>query len=411
MTIDKGKTEGVAQVNEELTDEDYQKLQQEILDEENGVKPEKKPEEETKPENKPEEEGEEQDTPEEGADEEQEKQTEEDKQKESDRITAEHKRILEAKDEELSEEDKTVKADLIKAKEEAEKKEIEDRKKSEEELNTEIKAYASEHRISEKEAREDFESRDKILEKYKSDPKHLALSNLHLQRLYSQTQQELKTAQEARPLKIAENVSSETFVNLIDKGEIKINGKAIKRDEAITIYREKFPDISENLDDDAVIKLVGKELKEAYVKNEEGKLREISSKAQSRRTELLNSIPESDKKYLSQIQPLLEKYPDEAVISDSFDIQDLVYHFKGRNYDKDLKEFGEKEYRRGIEGAKIIAQKQTPNSTGSQKPKSKSKVILNDDQKKEALDMYDGTTFSEDEKYEAYAELVGITKK
>ena len=391
----------VLATQDKLSDDDLKSIQADVLAEE-GIKPaeEKAPEklEEEKEEGKEEEKAAEEKAAEEAATEK--------KKKEDDELLA-------AKEEDLSDEDKDRRAELLKVQEETKKQKEEADTKLKADVDKEVKDYAAEHKISEEEARTDFESREKILEKYKGDAKQLALANLHMQRLYVKTQEELKATKEAKPVIQAKELSIEACVKLIDDGKIKVNDKVATREQLIDMYRERYPDISENMEDDAVIKLVGKEIKDNYIKGLESQASEISAQSKEKRTTLLNSLAESDKKFIPEIQPLLEKYPDAAIMSENFKLDDLVLWAKGKSYDKDVKEFGEKEYKRGAEQAKIIAQKvDEPAGGGSQKVKSKSKAIkLTEQQKQDALRKYDGTTFTDDEKFEAYAEILEIDQK
>ena len=391
----------VLATQDKLSDDDLRNIQADVLAEE-GIKP---PEEEI--------------VEKEELKEKQEETAEEKKEKEErEALEAkdkkdEEERLINAKEEDLSDEDKPKREKLVKAKDEEKKQKEEANKKLKDDLDKEVKDYAVEHKISEEEARTDFDSREKILEKYKSDPKQLALANLHLQRLYTKTQEDLKAAKEAKPTIQAKDISIEDCVKLIDDGKVLISGKPVTREKAIDMYREQFPDISENLEDEAIIKLVAKELRDGYAKKQERDSAEISSQSKDKRVTLLNSLSEVDKKFIPEIQPLLEKYPDAAIMSENFKLDDLVLWAKGKVYDKDIKEFGEKEYKRGVEQAKIIGQREgAPEGAGSQKPKSKSKATkLTEAQKQDALRKYDGTTFTDEEKYEAYAEILEIDQR
>jgi len=335
----------------------------------------------------------------------------EDAKAETEKLAAENQRLLDAKPEDLSDEDKVTREALVKADVDAKAvKEAED-KKLKEQLDSEVKSYATEHKISEDEARTDFESREKILEKYKSDPKQLAMANLHLQRMYTKSQETLKAAEEAKPLKAAKDMSSEDYLKMIDEGQITYKDKVLDRESAISLYKENNPDITDGLEDEAVLKLVAKELKEWGLKQREKKMQETSAIAKEKRVSVINSLSDSDKKYLPEIQPILDKFPDIAILSEHFNVNELVYNVKGKHYDQDIKEFGDKEYKRGLAQARIIGQK-GPVGQGSQVPKVKtSKIVLNDKQKAEALSMYEGTTFTDEEKFANYAELEGIGKK
>lgn len=407
MVVETGKLDmEVLKEKENLSDDDYAAIQAKVLADEAASEGEKPPVKKEDQQEVKKEEHEGETAEEKSAREEQERK---DAEAEAEKVAAENKRLLEAKEEDLNDEEKTTRQALIKADEDARTaKEAED-KKLKDQLEVEVKAYAEEHKISEDEARTDFESREKILEKYKSDPKQLALANLHLQRMYTKSQESLKAAEEAKPLKSAKELTTEDYLKLFDDGQIKIKDKVISREDAISIYREQFPDISENLEDAAILKLVAKELKEGYTKNQEKALANLANSAKEKRATVIASLPEAAKKYIPELQPLIEKYPDRAIMSEQFDINDLVNFVKGKHYDQDLKEQGEKEYKRGLAQAKIIGLKPGPGGQGSQKSKpNASKVSLNERQKKEALDMYDGTTFSDEEKYAKYAAVMKI---
>ncbi len=327
-------------------------------------------------------------------------------------LKKEKERLLTADPETLSDEDKVKREEFVKADEAEKAEKAQEEQKIKEEQDKEIKAYATEHNISEDEARKDFDSRQKILEKYKGDAKQLAMANLHIQRLYIKSQESLKAVQEAKPAVDAAKLPIENFVKLIDEGKVMIKGKSVTREEAIAIYREGEPELSANLDDDAVIKLVAKDIKEGYIKSQQEKVSEISSKAKEKRTALLNALPEEDKQFIPEIQPLLDKMPDSVVMDEGYNIESFVYHAKGKRYDADLKAHGEKEYKRGLEQAKILARKAgDPSSLGSNKPKLKTTVVLSEAQKQEALNMYDGTTFTEEEKFANYIEYMELDKK
>jgi hypothetical protein len=410
MVVEKKLDMEVLAKQDSLTEEQYKVIETEAwADPKEGAKEPVVKEEEENKEEKVKEETHEGETAEEKTARETKEQ--EDAKVETEKIAAENQRLLDAKPEDLSDEDKVTREALVKADVDAKAvKEAED-KKLKEQLDSEVKSYATEHKISEDEARTDFESREKILEKYKSDPKQLAMANLHLQRMYTKSQETLKAAEEAKPLKAAKDMSSEDYLKMIDEGQITYKDKVLDRESAISLYKENNPDITDGLEDEAVLKLVAKELKEWGLKQREKKMQETSAIAKEKRVSVINSLSDSDKKYLPEIQPILDKFPDIAILSEHFNVNELVYNVKGKHYDQDIKEFGDKEYKRGLAQARIVGQK-GPVTQGSQvlRPKT-SQIVLNDKQKAEALDMYEGTTFTDEEKFANYAELMLSDKK
>ncbi len=383
-----------------LTDDDYLAIQEQVL---SGENPEKKDEDTGKPEveKKEDEHKEEEEKSKEEKDAAEVEAAEAEKKKKED-----EERLINAKEEDLSDEDKPKRAELIKARDEAKQSQEAENKKLKEDLDNEVKAYATEHKISEEEARTDFESREKILEKYKSDPKQLALANLHLQRMYTKSQESLKAAEEAKPSQQAKEIPLENIVKAIDEGKLLIDNKPVNKEALLDAYRKKNPDITDGLDDEAVIKLAAKDLKDNYVRNQEEQVKAISAEAKAKRLTLLEALSEADKKFIPEIQPILDKLPDRVVMGEDYSIDALVFYAKGKTYDADIKAHGEKEYKRGLEQAKILGQRENPSGTGNPKVKVKSTVTLTNEQKEEALNMFAGTTFTDDEKFAHYAALL-----
>jgi hypothetical protein len=318
----------------------------------------------------------------------------------ADEIKAEQERILKAKDEDLKPEEKEQKAELIKLRGDDSVKKAQ----------ADAEAYAVKHNISVEDAKKEFESIGKIEEKYGKDPKQLAQAYLHLQKSLAKKDEEIKTVQES--VRRASIPTVDSYLNLIDSGKI-INPKTKQpttRDELVAYYREYEPEITDNMDDDAVAKLASKTIISKFQDGIEKQNTEISSKAKEKRITLLNSVPEADRKYVAdEIKPLIDKYPDTQIMSDAFSIQDVLYWVKGKHIDEIIKETDEKAYNRGLSEAKILARK-SDNPKGSQGSGSSSKKssVLTDEQKAEALDMYDSAIMAGTDKetvYEWYQEL------
>jgi hypothetical protein len=314
------------------------------------------------------------------------------------------KRILEAKEEDLSEEDKTKKVEIVKAQEENKSKEAE----------KEIADYAKEHNISTEEARQDLESIVKIQEKYKGDPKQLAKANLHLQRLYSKTEEEAKALKEAKPA-IPQDITVEAVEAAIVKGVLNVDGKAITKEMTIEAYRNAYPDLTDDLDDEKVFKLAAKEYKQQIDKVRSEEKSQIAVKAKEKRETIFAAIPEADKKFIPDIKPIIEKLSDAQVMHDSFTVDTYVTYAKGMSFDEtvkkledDKKAFGEKEYKRGLEEAKILGVKRTP---GGNAPKGSGDVTLTDSQRQRAREMFDNPDITEEKAYQLYKDYLKETKQ
>lgn len=320
----------------------------------------------------------------------------------ADEIKAEQERILNAKDEELKPEEKEQKAELLKLREgDVAKK-----------AQADVESYALKQNISIEDAKKEFESIGKIEEKYGKDPKQLAQAYLHLQKSLTKKDEEVKLAQEGAAR--ASMPTVDTYLNLVDNGKIinPTTKKPTTREELVEAYRKHEPEITANMEDEAVARLASKSIVNNFESLVEKNKAEITSKAKEKRVTLLNSIPEADRKYVAdEIKPLLDKYPDSQIMSDAFSIQDVLYWVKGKHIDEIIKEQGEKEYNRGLSEAKILARKSGNPKGGAGSGSNDKKSLLSDSQKQEAEDMYDSALAagtSKEDVYQWYIELNNI---
>jgi len=313
-------------------------------------------------------------------------------------------RLLSAKEEDLSEEDKTKKAEIVKA---------EDTVK-EEAFNAEVKTYAEEAKIPEDQAREELESIAKIQEKYKGDPKQLAKANLHLQRLHAKTEADAKAAQDAKPEPVHE-VTAEAVEKAIEDGVLNLGGIKITREESIARYRNTYPKRAEDFDDDAVYALAIEKFVQHMNKTVVAEKVEVSKQARSKRETVFDSVAEADKQFVAAAKPLVEKVSDAQIVNEAFDVGIYITHAKGlafdektKTFEQDKKEFGEKEFQRGLSEAKIAGVKVPP---GGGKPPSKKGSGLTDVQKERAEAMYDNPLISKAEAHKMYAQDLADEKK
>jgi hypothetical protein len=321
--------------------------------------------------------------------------------KEKEEQVKEEKRILEAKDEDLSEEEKTKKAEIVKTQEESKTKASQQ----------EVSDYAKEHNVSEEEAREDLESIAKIQEKYKGDPKQLAKANLHLQRIYSKTEAEAKALKDAKP-KATEikDIPIEAVEKWISEGKVTYKDKPVTKEGVITAYREANPDLTDSMEDEKVFKLAVKDYKAALEKGLEQDRAKVSIAAKEKRDTIFNTVSEADKKYIPELKPLIEKLSDAQIMDEHFNLETYITYAKGKAFDtttkqleEDKKAFGEKEYKRGLEEAKILGTKRPPIGNG---PANKSNAPLTDEQKQRAREMFDNPDITEDQAYKLYSDYL-----
>jgi hypothetical protein len=157
--------------------------------------------------------------------------------------------------------------------------------------------------------------------------------------------------------------------------------------------------------------MAAKEMREGIIANRKEQLAELSVKAKDKRASLLNSLTDADKKYISEIQPILDKLPDRAIMSETFSLADTLRWAKGGvDIAKVEKEAEDRGYKRGLEQAKILGERETPAGKGSQKPSGKPKITLTPEQHKRAMNMYDGQEMTEQQKIDAFIEYEELDK-
>jgi len=298
--------------------------------------------------------------------------------------------LLKAKDEELSEDELKVKQELVKAQEKEiedvlldkdekdlskeekiEKADIIQRREDERKtaFDTDVKAYAAKKEIPEDEARKTLESADKLLgETFKGDAKELARTHIHLQRVFDKTQQELRNIKDAPPRPA---LTIEGTIKAIENGLVKVEGKSVKSAEVIETHRELNPEITKDMDDETVLKLVAKEMMAAIEYNQKSDKVKFSADAKDRRTQLLNTLKDTDKKFTPDIEAVVSKMSDYQIMGTQ-SLTDTILWAKGKNYDQDIaqaaKDAEERGFRRGQANRKVktgpVGTGKTPVKTG-----------------------------------------------
>lgn len=323
--------------------------------------------------------------------------SEEEKTKKQELVSAkaaeEEKRILEAKDEDLSEEDKTRKADILKARE----------AKASEAREQEIKDYAAENKISVDEAKQDLESIGKIAEKYESDPKKLAKANLHLQRMANKAVEEVKALKENPPTPPVQN-TVEGWIEAINEGKMSKDGKPLTKDQVVDAYRAKHPKITEDEDDDTVVKMAAKDIIGHIEKARTAAKSEATKKANEVRASIVDNLSEEDKKFAAEIKEVVDASDDNYLLHEKFDEKEVINHVKGRHYDEDVKAAEDRGFKKGQEQAKILGLKKTPSGDGKPK-KGSTKTKITDAEKERAFEMFDGQEMTDEAKIAAYLEV------
>ena len=326
-------------------------------------------------------------------------------EKEAAKKKEEEETLIKTEDKDLDEEKRYKKIALIKIRDD-EKKKVEDEA---------LKTFADKHKISVEKAREELEHITKIKDKYKDDDRELPLAFLNIQRLYTKTQEDLKKIQEAAPIKSIERLTDDDIIkDIIDAGKITIKGKPATREQIIESYRVSHPN-SENIDDDTVLAMTAEKIRQGLINQRTNQSHDMKLKAKDKRAEVISSIDEKDKEFLETVKDVVNNHSDEAILSDSFSVQDVIRWAKGEKYDElvskhadEIKKAHDEGFRKGKEDAKILGIK---SSETTPKESGKKAVSLTDVQKKEALDMFDTDSMTDDEKFQSYIEVTSKRRK
>jgi len=325
--------------------------------------------------------------------------------------------LLEAKDEDLSDTDKEAKKLLLETKAEEAKNEedlllvkedpTDDEKLSiieikanretqaKESLEKQIKEYAELSGMDEEQARKDIESIHKISDKYNGDAVELSKANLNLQRLNSKKDAEIKALEE-KP--VQQNVDWKLTIN---SNKLVMDGKTHTRDEAVNKYREAYPDITDPLEDDAVVALMAKDCETISAREQVAKTGQLKTDADSKRKDLLNGL--SDQEFKPVIEELISGYSPRAIMHDNFDMEQLVFWAKGQKYDalKGSIDGIKKEYfKLGQQNRKV----KSVTVEGANKTKVKSGVSLTEAEQNEAWGKFPDAR-NDKECYEMFADL------
>jgi hypothetical protein len=314
--------------------------------------------------------------------------------------------LLKTDDKELDEDSRYKKIAIQKIRDD-EKKKVEDDM---------LKGFSEKRKISIDDARKELEHIGKVSEKYKNDPKELAEAYLHIQRSYTKSQEELKRFQETAPIKAIEKLTDEDIIaDVIDAGKITVKGKVATREEIIESYRRSHANMDE-VDDTVVLTMIASTIRQGMISQKTSQMQDVKLKAKDKRIELVSGLEEKDKEFAETVKKVIENHSDEAILSDSFSVQDIIRWAKGEKYDElapkqadEIKKAYDEGFQKGKENAKILGVKSS--ETSPKESKGSKTVTLSDREKQEALNMFDTDSMTDDEKYASYSEIQSKRKK
>lgn len=264
-----------------------------------------------------------------------------------------------------------------------------------------VSAYAEKYRMTLEEAREEIEKIETVKAQYKNDPEEMARALRSKDREYSKLRTEIEKAKPKEPVfkRMTEDQfygwAKERFKNPTpDMVDADGNNKMIED------FRRKYPAKSEIMSDDAIIE----EIIDVSYRQYEGvsakKEAEVKQSAFAKREELIQSISETDKRFIPDVKAILQKTEDAELLEDGFDIETAINWAKGRRYDADIKAAEERGYKRATQKPTIAAP-----AAGTPAPKTEKTAAsgLSEAQKKRADEMF-GSMYGTEEAYRLYKE-------
>ncbi len=302
----------------------------------------------------------------------------------------ERKRLLDTKEEELSDDDKENKKTVL--------LQIETEGKAA--FDIKVADYAKTKEIPIEDARKTLESISGISKKYENDPDKIAEANLGLQRLVSQKDEAIQAArtEASQPRKPQ---SAREWETIVLEGKL-VNGKGeLQTSEQVAeAYRELNPETAD-LENEAVIKLVSKEIhiqSTAFFKEQEA---DLKGKANDKRDAIIKAIPDSDKDFADPIKKLLKTVSDEVIMRESYDGSSALQwarggHFSPTKIAEIEKAAEERGFKRGQANGKVItgiigkgnppANKLTPKASPAQVTEAMD--MFPGKEEKEAVELY-----------------------
>ena len=265
-----------------------------------------------------------------------------------------------------------------------------------------IKAYAEKNSLTIDEAKDEIEKTERIIAQYKNDPAEMAKALRNKDREYSKLRAETEKAKPKQEVfrrmdenqfhNWAKNRFSNPTPDMLDAdGNVKM----------VQEFRRKYPAKSEIMTDEAIVE----EIIDASYREYQGvaaqKESEVKSEAQKMRETLVQSVPESDRKFVPYVKKVLQEADDAGLLQGDFDVSFALRLAKGERYDADIKEAEERGFKRAQQKATIAGVRPAGAGT-SGVAKSVAKVQLNDQQKERAELMFQRV--SKDDAYRMFSE-------
>lgn len=263
-----------------------------------------------------------------------------------------------------------------------------------------IAEYAKNSGLSVDDAKEEVTKLRAISAKYGNDPVKLAKAYREVQSAYDK--QKVTASSNVNPAVAAIAANPRAYI----VGKVKENAEKL-----VAEFRQENPARTRDMDDEQVTEEIVERGTNAIKDQIRGYEIQLKQQAATKREEFINGIPESDRRYLPEIKPVLEKLPDHQVVGSTFNFSDLVRWAKGGMVDKLVKEAEDRIHQQyASKDRKIVGEISKPSQTTKVKQtqeQSKS-AGMSKWHKDQALQMFASANMTDDEKFEAYLD---VTKK
>ena len=291
----------------------------------------------------------------------------------------ETKRLLDAKEEDLEPGDKEKRKVAV----------LKNETKNKESFETKVSEYAKTKDIEPEEARRTLEGAKTVIEKYEGDSEKIAIAHLGLQQLVSKKDEDIKAAREEASQPRMPQSAMEWEYAIKERGLVTTGGVQENWEKVVENYRAKNPRDTEGLEDDQVLRTVAKEIHLRASSHYKERSLKDKTDANEKREKLITNLPESEKKFSSDLKALLKTIPDRAVLDKNYTLEHSISWARGRYFTPDKlaeleKESEQKGFERGQASKKIIS-----GVIGKSSPASKKTTpILSKAEEIEADDMF-----------------------
>ena len=235
-----------------------------------------------------------------------------------------------------------------------------------------------------------------------------------------------KTTQDSQKLKAYEDqvqtqMMSQTYtVDYIDKamqeGAIPDSqGRLLSETQIVEAYRKFKPKLTEDMEDAQVRRLAAESYKNEWDNQQRQYFGTIKNHAKEKRLEILQGIPDTDKEFLPQIRDLINATNEQTVVGNDFTPDRIIRFVKGGKYDALRADFDKKVKEAKLagieEGKKLASEKprivgeKAPVNSGTAPSKGSNLPRFNETQKQRMFDMFDGLGMSEEQMKKDYIEI------